>query len=62
MTQDVTYTHKGWLLLCPVFMCFLPNDETHIEARHWLLEPLMLICCFVAMALPSFPLVVTGEL
>jgi hypothetical protein len=40
MTTTVTYTHAGWLGLCPVLIAY-PHGECHLRARHALLEWLL---------------------
>lgn len=34
-------THKGWLGLCPIYLTDPTQGPLHLEARHWVLEPLL---------------------
>lgn len=71
----VTYTHKGWMGLCPVYMTNpYGNEPPAVDARHAWLEWLHSLSIniygllfFLATAInpryePLWPLRVTGEL
>ena len=70
----VTLTHKGWLLLCPVYFADLDSPAPVVEPRwaciRWLEDVSLALfdaVVSVRMALdpyfePSFPLLVTGRL
>ena len=38
MQVTLTYTHKGWFGLCPVFIGGHETDCPTMKARHWTLE------------------------
>jgi hypothetical protein len=70
----VTFTHKGWFGLCPVYFAGLDSECPAVHPRHALCGPLMVLseaifgvvfwCCRVMR--PGFeagwPLKVTGKL
>ena len=74
MQRTVTYTHKGWFGLCPVYFADLDGEAPEVGERHALLLPLMLlseglfaiVAAITAPLAPAhalgFPLLVTGEL
>lgn len=68
MTTEITFTHKGWLGLCPVYIADLESDCPTLEPRHWVFEPLLdfstLMFQFLGQFVeePAFPLRITGEL
>ena len=74
MKRTVTYTHKGWMGLCPVYMADPYGPEPAVDARHaWLewLHDLSLavfdLLISIKMRLdpeyePGWPMVITGEL
>ncbi len=67
------WTQIGWCWLCPIWIRDTP-DEFTIEARHWLLTPLLFLCLrfeeariFVSSLIwddyePSWCFTVTGDL
>ena len=69
-----TFTHKGWLGICPVYIGGLDDEGPVIAERHWSFIPLMKIsefmqrlCRFVLSAInphyePMWAIRVTGEL
>lgn len=70
----VTYTHRGWFGLCPVFLGDVDSDTPNVDPRHRALEWLLDLseaaygaCFALASALdpefvPSWPLRITGQL
>lgn len=74
MKRTITYTHKGWFGLCPVYVGNLDGGAVELEARHWTLEwlfdlsEIILGICFACNALidPHFdamwPIKLTGKL
>ncbi|MEY2689720.1 MAG: hypothetical protein RL375_3919 [Pseudomonadota bacterium] len=72
MRIQVTFTHKGWFGLCPVYFADLDRDSPMVEPRHWAWAPLMwlsegafsLAFMFASAAdphfVPKWPLQVTG--
>lgn len=76
MRSTVTYTHKGWFGVCPVYLADIETDigGPTVDPRHWTLEWLMDlseavfgVCIHIRAALdasylPMWPIVVTGEL
>lgn len=44
----VTYTHKGWFGICPIYIGNFQkvNDIPDIDYRHWIFQPLMLVSGF----------------
>lgn len=74
ISRTVTYTHKGWFLLCPVYLANLesagPDVLPRIDFLTWLLYLsevlyglLVEAICFVRPDYePMFPLMVTGQL
>lgn len=38
---EVTYSHKGWFGICPVYVGNLSSNSPNVDERHWLLIPLM---------------------
>lgn len=68
------FTHKGWFLLCPIYIADLDTDAPFIHPRHWSLmawmlvnEALLATFLFVRSMMdpdyePLFPIKVTGEL
>lgn len=74
MKLKVTYTHKGWFGLCPVYLANLDGVAPDIHARHWSMEWLFdlseaifrLINWIQSSVDPlhegGWPLYVTGEL
>ncbi len=73
-TATVTYTHKGWMGLCPIYAAGLGTEFPAIDARHWSLEWLHELSLaiygfgFSLMSLlnpafePAWPIRITGEL
>lgn len=68
--DEITYTHKGWFGLCPVYIAEPGSIDPYIEARRpylgWLLD-LSEIACAMASGVPredlySCKVRVTGEL
>lgn len=43
----VTYTHKGWLGLCPCYFAALDTDCPHVLERHWSLAWLLDMSNFI---------------
>lgn len=42
----MNYTHKGWMLFCPIYLS--PNDpEFPVEARHLCLEALLTLATWL---------------
>lgn len=39
--EHITFTHKGWFGVCPVYIANLDSDMPALAARHPWLEPLM---------------------
>lgn len=37
---SATYTHKGWVGICPVYIGGIEDGTWRIDARRWWLEPL----------------------
>ena len=74
MKQSITYTHKGWIGLCPVYISGPDTDCPAVDARHaWLewLHDLSLfiygVCFHIAGMInpefdPAWPIKITGEL
>lgn len=76
MRSTVTYTHKGWFGVCPVYLADIDNygGGPTVDARHGTLEWLMdlseavfgsyfhIRTTFDAEYQPMWPIVVTGEL
>lgn len=70
----MTYTHKGWFGICPVYFSRPESDAPGIDPRHWAFIPLMLTSellfglWFTFRGLvsdnyePQWPMVITGEL
>lgn len=70
MMDEITYTHKGWFGLCPVYISEPHSVEPGIEPRYpctdWLLTVSAWICSwdfrFVEGDDKDLPIRVTGEL
>ena len=70
MMDEITYTHKGWFGLCPVYIESPYSDEPGMEARYpytdWLMTLSVWIysVCFRLFEVdnPMWPMRVTGEL
>lgn len=77
MKRTVTFTHKGWFGLCPVYFAELGEEKDDfggVEARHWSLEWLFdlseilfgmlffILGFFRADIELSWPFLITGEL
>ena len=72
--MKVTYTHKGWFGVCPVYFSKLDTDCPTVDPRMGLYEPLMLLseamyrvvffCCRAIRPDfdPAWPLKITGAL
>lgn len=72
--NTVTFTHKGWFGLCPVYFADLNSDAPHVHERHWALKPLMVVSEWMWGAMfwlasvvnpdyePEWPLHITGVL
>lgn len=72
--RTVTYTHKGWFGLCPIYLADVKGDCPDIDVRHsslaWLLsvtEYLFGAIFLLATAMnphyePAWPILVTGRL
>ncbi|RIX47444.1 MAG: hypothetical protein D3M94_07165 [Rhodocyclales bacterium GT-UBC] len=72
--RTVIYTHKGWFLLCPIYLGDIDSDAPEVIPRDWMLGILFaisefLFACYVgAVELikpdfePMFPMVITGQL
>lgn len=68
------FTHKGWFLLCPIYIAGLNTEAPFLDPRHWSLMPwfllneaLLALFFFVSSLVdkdfePVFPIRVTGEL
>ena len=67
--MNITYTHKGWFGICPIYLGDIEGD-CNVAARHDLLEWLMAV---IGLAItvktwlnpdyePMFPMCITGEL
>ncbi len=62
MKVTLTYTHKGWFGICPVYIGDADGDAPLVDPRHWIFAPLMWfsermydVCFFVASTLnPEF--------
>ncbi|WP_455387421.1 hypothetical protein [Petrachloros mirabilis] len=62
--MELTFTHKGWVLIAPVYLGGHDGFTPVVKARHWTLEWL-LDACEVVMRMfyrGGFPILVTGEL
>lgn len=74
MSYTLTYTHKGWFGLCPVYLARLSSPAPVVEPRHWSLAWLMdltellFACAFMLRMVadphyePQWPLQITGKL
>lgn len=68
--DEITYTHKGWFGLCPVYLEAPHSDEPGIEPIYPFTEWLMTlsvwasVMCFRLFDIgnPRWPIRVTGEL
>lgn len=70
--NTITYTHKGWFGVCPIYLGDIEGD-CNVTARHDLLEWLMdvsEVICDVVISIksainpdyePMWPMCVTGE-
>jgi hypothetical protein len=70
----LTFTHKGWFGICPVYFKDLESEAPFVVPRHPILAPLLILSeamyrlvfwCGQAMShsfQPFWPLTVTGEL
>jgi hypothetical protein len=72
-TARVSFTHKGWFGLCPVWIADLETEEPYLWERSILFVPLMLLSIFMfdlcsvildafGQPIEGFPIHVTGEL
>lgn len=43
----VTYSHKGWFGMCPVYVGDVQSNAPDVIARHPLLEPLLHFCVWL---------------
>ena len=70
MMDEITYTHKGWFGLCPVYLAEPHSYEPTMEARYpytaWLIEVSALVYgIFFKLRMdhdPMWPIKVTGKL
>ena len=71
--RTATYTHKGWVGICPVYIGGLETEAPNIDARHRWLEPLhsfsitVYQVCFAIVEMmggdaQGFPIRITGQL
>lgn len=67
--SQITYTHKGWFFLCPVYLNADEGEGMHVQARHpWLEgwfdfnETLFEVFCAATGQDSAFPFKVTGLL
>lgn len=68
------FTHKGWFLICPIYIGDIDSDAPLVAERHWLLKPLFWFSewsyrayFFLMLEIdedyePKWPLHVSGEL
>jgi hypothetical protein len=72
-TINVTYTHKGWLGLCPIHAGSIGTACPDLKARHWTLDwfleanAYLFSLIFIAMESvnldpPGWPIRITGRL
>lgn len=54
--STVTYTHRGFFGLCPVYFAELETEAPVVEPRHWVFLPLL----FVSEALINTALLITS--
>ena len=71
--HGISYTHKGWFGVCPVYFAGLDTESPAVDPRHWLATPLMIASELIFGAIffvaelvnpefeASWPLKVTGE-
>ena len=74
MVDRITYTHKGWFGICPIYLAGLEYGEPIVEARHWSLEWLFDLSAALYAGImtlrsgldplyePEWPFMVTSEL
>lgn len=65
-------THKGWFLLCPVYLADINTDGPYVEERRfipvwWFSFSACLVDVFLSIAVqmgyePLYPILITGEL
>ena len=72
--QTVTYTHKGYFGLCPVYFANLESQAPNVEPRHWSIAWLMWLSELIYGAIffvrssvdagyePEWPLSITEKL
>lgn len=60
----VTFTHWGFLGICPVFFAHLDDDEPFVHPVHWSVIPLLLLLTelFLWLLSSRSPLLILGEL
>ena len=65
--EPIVMTHKGWFVICPVYLGDIDSEAPFVEPRHKMLTPLWIISevlCAVGMWLSGnyvFPFRITGE-
>lgn len=74
MIHRCTYTHYGWIGVCPVYIADPYSETPTIDARRWWLEPLhdfsimmfgavnFIMACMNPGHEDYFPLWISGEL
>jgi hypothetical protein len=74
MKVTISYTHKGWFGLCPVYFANLDSESPNVEPRHWSLAWIMDFSEAMFFAVnwmrslidpthePGWPLKITGQL
>jgi hypothetical protein len=74
MTPPITFTHKGWFGLCPVYIGDINTEGPCLDPRHWSLSWLMPVSeAIFGMAFwimttinpdyePMWPIRITGKL
>lgn len=72
--RAITFTHKGWFGLCPVYLANIQSSGPDVHERHRAFAPLMWLSvhlfdlCFELQQMcdpaaePAWPLKITGEL
>ncbi|WP_374342606.1 hypothetical protein [Azonexus sp.] len=66
------HTHKGWFLLCPIYLADVESDGPQIEPRRyvpaWWLNANIALCDALLMIVelfggePMYPMLITGEI
>lgn len=70
LQATITYTHKGWFGLCPVFVGNIDGEFFDLDPRHWIFDPLFWLSgllfdlLFFVTFQPEaeWPVLLTGEL